>query len=681
MLPSLTLALLALLGSAHPEGVEQALRRLDAPKASERAAAERWLGAHLAPDDLVQVATAAANSGPEALRRLSAALGSDERHFDLVALLLADSQLAARSLGESSMLRLVSDWLGDAGLEPASSLAVLQALIDGRQQEYRWKPRAGHFEEVVEELVLGTTRHRSSEPGFERIEVVLNPRLSGARFDPLAGGEASGEVRPPPVIEDEAINLLFHASLVQGVAVEGFALGRSERARPWLHLVPQDQVGRRRADELIVEWVRAVLDEGDAQRARAGARALGSCGWGAALAWLERRWSGRNDANAMEGVLLAAGRGRVAPMLLQPARVDALLGEADAALAAQDRIGRARAPLITHALANLPPLGLGRAELSERVARGWSGMGPRRRLLRTAILAGMGRAPSAWRDGLRAELASGSGPSSLAQVWTGARALAATEVRPASVPWTELADFGRLLDLAQRKAVADRFVEALAAARLRPPAPLRDPASLPASWGSLERALTLEAWLRAGEPEVAAAHLGALAGLALGPNALAAAERLRAAAPPGWLQAQLELPPDAGPDHGGLRLATLTGVLPAGRHVELMRALEGSGGVAAEDLGLLGALASGPAGERARELLTAAIRKDVEGLPWEQAFERAHADLSAAGRDEEAAKFLRSIRSPLRRSSHPRRTDLMRRRWPRAPGAAPFPLEALEVGL
>lgn len=678
MLASLTLFLLASLAPPPIDEVDAALRRLDAPRAAERAAAERWLALHLDPEHLVPVAAAAAEAGPEVLRRLGAALGSDERHLELVSLLLSDSQLAARGLGEVALQRLVSDWLGDGGLEPASSLAVLQALIDGRRQEYRWLPRPGDFEELIDDLVLRTSLHRRGEPGFERIEVVLNPRLSAARFDPSSRQEAGAG---PLVIEDEAVNLLFHAALVQGVGIEGFALGRSERARPWLHLVPKDQLGLRRADELIGEWLVAVLEAGDAQRARAGARALGACGWAAALEWLEGRWRERNDANAMEGVLLAAARDRVAPILLRTARVESLLGEADAALSAPDRVGRARAALIMNALAALPPRGAGGSDLVEPVARGWAELGPRRRLLRATILAGMKGAPRAWREDVRAQLAAPDTTLSLQLAWAQLRALAGAGARPPAGGSTVLESYARQLEAAGSEGVAEQFVATLRAAHLRPPDRLREPAALPPSWGAVERALTVQAWLGGGEPETAARHLRALASRAPNGEGLAAAEVLRRTAPAGWLASVLEAPPAAGAADPALRLATLLGLLPDGRHGALVEALASAGEPANGDLDLLAALAAGPAGERARELLTAAVRRDVEGVPWEGPFERAHSDLSAQGRDEEAARFLHSIRSALRRSEHPRRTDLIRRRWPRPPGAAPFPLEALGVHL
>src|SRR5688500_10953479 len=65
------------------EDVRAALERLEASSAAERNGAERWLGAHLAAADFPIVAETAKQRGLEARTRLTRALGSDDRHFEL----------------------------------------------------------------------------------------------------------------------------------------------------------------------------------------------------------------------------------------------------------------------------------------------------------------------------------------------------------------------------------------------------------------------------------------------------------------------------------------------------------------------------------------------------------------------------------------------------------------------
>jgi hypothetical protein len=77
----------------------------------------------------------------------------------------------------------------------------------------------------------------------------------------------------------------------------------------------------------VADWSRDLLDPREARRRAGAARALATCGWSAPLEWLERRWLA-GDGAALEGVLLAASRGRVVPSLASQARVRELLVEA-----------------------------------------------------------------------------------------------------------------------------------------------------------------------------------------------------------------------------------------------------------------------------------------------------------------------------------------------------------------
>src|SRR5258707_13937247 len=109
------------------------------------------------------------------------------------------------------------------------------------------------------------------------------------------------------------------------------------------------------------------------------ARALAATGWPAALAFLERRWI-EGDEPALEGLLLAAGRGRVAPALQEPQRQRALY----ARLAAAELDGST----LARALAAAGPLSRTGEPLGPLALEGFDRAGPRERWLRLAALEG-----------------------------------------------------------------------------------------------------------------------------------------------------------------------------------------------------------------------------------------------------------------------------------------------------
>ena len=676
--------------------VSAALARLGDARATERQAAERWLAVHLRPDDLPAVAAAAGGSAPEVQRRLEIALGSDERHFELAALLAADSHAEARRLGEAALARQTSRWLGEGELEPASNFQVLRGIVDRSAPRLALDLERGDFARLVDALVRVGGADLRPRAGSQRIEIVLDPLVLGQTFQPEVPG--GGAV---PRQEGDLGALLFAVASVQGLELEGFGFSGAPGTPTWVHLVPSAQAGQRDAARLIADWVRDLLDPREGRRRAGAARALATLGWGAPLAWLERLWLA-GDGDALEGVLLAASRGRVVPSLATPARVRVLLEEGDRALAARDVTGDALAELVLHALGKLPSHDVDGADLRAPLVEGWEGLDARRRALRLGALCGMGGAPQAFLVRAREELARREPALPAAVALELCRLLAAARAGSATGPRSEVASARGVLELALRRDLGATWVDWLQAGGLSLPREWRDAARPEPALAAWPRLLIAEAWLDAGEREAAAAHLRALAAGRLGPDAERVLERLpRLAAGQGGETLRTAFLGVGTP--GGERLALFAGVLPRERHAALLeRALRGDGDE--EALLALGPLAGDPASpacEGARAAILGLAQPALGGeaeyarpeAAWARAYERAWRDLVAAGDDEGADAWRRalgellseSLREDRSRARAARRTPLWtafaERSWPALGGNPARPLSALESPL
>jgi hypothetical protein len=672
--------------------VADALSRLSDARASERLAAERWLAAHLSPADLPAVAAAAASTEPEVLRRLEIALGSDERHFELCAHLCADSHAAARRLGEAALSRLTAAWMGDGSLEPAASLQVLRGIVDRAAPRLALDPEPGDFARLLDALVRAGGDELRPRAGSARIEVVLDPQVLGAAFQPQAPGGAA-----PPRQEGDLGSLLFALASVQGLELEGFGFSGGPRTPSWVHLVGQAQAGRRDAARLIADWSRDLLDPREGRRRAGAARALATCGWGAPLEWLERRWHA-GDGAALEGVLLAASRGRVVPSLAGPQRVREVLAEADRALAARDATGEALAELSMHALGALPAFAEDGGDLRGLLAQGIETLDARRRALRLGALCDLGSAPESVLAYARSALAAPGGAGSSAERFELCRLLA----RAGSAAPTTLGAPRELLEFALARDLGPTWIDWLRAGGLALPGAWRaasEPAGGLAPW---PRLLVAQAWLEAGEPQAALAHLRALASAPLGGEAARVLEHLAELAR-GPFGAELRAALAAEQAPWAARLALFAGALPRERHLaELERALSGEGG--ADALLALGPLAGdpqSPACAGARQAILGLARPALGGdaslartdAPWAVVFERAWRDLLAAGDDEGAEAWRRELaelvtevtRADRAKARSLRRTPLgaafAERSWPALGGNPARPLAALESPL
>lgn len=108
-------------------------------------------------------------------------------------------------------------------------------------------------------------------------------------------------------------------------------------ARPWIHVVGRGStergaVGRdlRASGGSVIErWCVTAARQGNVVRQSAAARALAALDWAAAVHWFEEWWQSTGDVVALEGLMAASARGRVAPSLQRATSVRTILAFVD----------------------------------------------------------------------------------------------------------------------------------------------------------------------------------------------------------------------------------------------------------------------------------------------------------------------------------------------------------------
>lgn len=682
-----------------PEDVRGALAALEAETASERLAAQRWLAARLEADDLPLVAEVAAGAGLEVRTRLIAALGADDRHLGLAALLATDHDATLRLVGRSAVRKMILRWYEDDTLTPQPMESVEVGLA-GRfaGQLFSLNPRGKRIDNAVDLLA----RNLGTPLGLQRgsVGIALDPTLyvqSAADRDPR-GAEGLRPVAGPARV-GASNELLFSLLRERGLTLESFAF---EGQRAWLHVVDPSSAGTQSADELLGRWVREVLESTSRLRGAGAARALAGSGWPAALVWLEERWLLHGDANAFSGLLLAAGRGRVAPSLARAGVVQQLLADGDRLLVesagdparwdAAQLVARQRVAELKRALAAVGPIGTDGADLTRVVAAGWDEATGAQRNFRMAVLAGMGRAPEELLERVRTWLGTEPGGPTDLQRYGALRLLAAVEFARARRPEPLVVERAfELYELAGQAGSLGAFDGWLRRAGGVPPPAWADPSMLPASMSAPLRTRVLLWHLDAEGPgPTSQRHLLALTAADGGAHEEAVGEMLHQRATAGgggelqalFSQAAVDL------DEAGVlrlqRVALLAGILHEGLHVAMAERLLSTSALADNDLLLVGALCSGPAGDIVRPALYAAVQQDAgqdrgAGLeaPWVRAAERAIHDLSRANQVHTEKGLQRDLRKLLLGSRHPLVKSLQDDSWPRPPGALVVPLESL----
>ena len=368
------------------EDVATRLAELAAPSLERRQAAERWLAGNLKLSDLALVADSLQGGSAEIGRRLVTLLGGRDRHLGLAALLATDGHPATRAVGESALLEMIVRWdpgALDAPLaprtlpDPWTRIVSRSAILGGRDDSLT------QLVDRLERLVPGPAP-LVIDPTLLTSGYLRPPRASGLPIEGAWGDWIRGAARA------WRISFEVHAWR-DSLDNEGPA------ASPWIRLCKRGMEGEGNSASHLVSWVRGVLREHDPATNVACAQALAAVGWPAGLDWLEQRWIESSDQAALQGVLSAAGRGRVVPGLAEAQRVRALLESCDRSLAESKAGCLPRAEALARALAALGPVFRNGQPVSQVLTEGWEQLDSRARWVRLAALeGGHGNRPQAW---------------------------------------------------------------------------------------------------------------------------------------------------------------------------------------------------------------------------------------------------------------------------------------------
>ncbi|QDV06416.1 hypothetical protein Poly30_19250 [Planctomycetes bacterium Poly30] len=275
-------------------------------------------------------------------RRLSVILGGDDRLLGFAVQLAADGHPAVRPVGKDALIAQLNRWSRSALSEPSNGafdvprqeLGLPEPMLQRASFRVALDPN-GTEPDAATDSSGASAFDLLDRRGGAPVPIVVDPsfvermarrpavRLGAARIE----GSWDELLEQLCVIHDGAFQL-------QGYRYPGevFPSDRVEAgdeqppARAWIHVVqrgttqlaPEGRGLRELGAERIAAWCRDVITEGNLIRQSAAARALGVLDWPAAVHWLEQRWAWYGDVVALEGLMAAAARGRVAPSLQDP---------------------------------------------------------------------------------------------------------------------------------------------------------------------------------------------------------------------------------------------------------------------------------------------------------------------------------------------------------------------------
>jgi len=651
------LAVLLLALAPVPRPPDEFLERcaaLSSPAAGERAAAERWLAAHLEPGRHAELMALARGADAEVRARLERIVAADPRRIGLALALAVEGDAGLATLGRSALRLLVSGLEQRLG-EPARRGGELISTLE-RVASSGW-PR---LLRVDLRRPLGEILLELESSGALEVGLTLDPGLE-TRVPRMVEGLAEGPW-------EEVLDQLMRAF---GLSLEGHGLpvGREADARTSGFLRLFEKGLPSAGAELVTDWLLLVAGTGPEGVRLQAARNLAAIDLGPVLDWLAAR-ARAGDRAALEGVLLAGARGRLAAPLLEPEFVAGLLDEAER--------GGPFSVLVLAALEQVPRSGeivaLLRARLTGSRAARW---------LALTWFARTGTLDSAVLEHARATLADPASAPALRLAALQAWASQAPAGSPPPAVAEPLALFALPVDEAER----ERLGRTLAGLGLAPPA--RDPRQLAPTVGLGERLALLEAWAWNGEVAALGAHLAAWAtgsesevdGLLAALSRALQPWRARGRGPL-FVQALAEARKRVPAASRALdRLELLLGLVPP---AEVAAALKRGAWLLtgpSADLALVGALAGYPspfdpgleasARETLHGALAAALQGDGSRLSNEillDALARAATGLFAAGRDEEGEAFAKRVRTAVRRGPKGAlRRQVEMRLWPPAP--------------
>lgn len=634
------------------EDVARWLGRLSAGGSVERLVAQRWLAVHLVRDDFADVAQFARAGAPEVRRRIAQALAADDRHLALAVLLLTDRTPAVEAVGREAVGEMLARWSTSTRAAP------------GRPRRFPedWRERATRRIAVDRDGgALADVVDRLGRLGGGPAPLVLDPSL-----DPAVRLRLPARAAHEGKLVGTFAEVLTRLAFVHRVSFEvlGFleeSDPRSMGARPFLRVCKAGDEGEGTAERHIILWCEGVVREQSPDWNAACARALAATGWPAGIAWLERLWLASGDESALEGLLVAAARDRVAPALYRLEAIRALLATLDERLARGEPGSIPAAERRAWALARLAPTNASGEELVGPILAGWSAAPSAGRWLRLVVLEGMSASRADAERVAREALASTAEPVVRAQALRTLASIGSAGGAPVEVG-APLALFER----ANRLDLVEEFARALVDSRAAVP-----DGSWPGALPSIPAVqLALFEWaLAAGARPVA---LGALDRLLAQQDALPdIARRLRRWAGMGRRAELLEFHRVARAGAQGavraarlLRLGAWAGLLAPEEEREVLDRLLAIESPSADELLDLGVFAASPTiGWRAREGLVAAVSAGAAEALLRPAIERAAAGLLAARLDEEWASLDARVRKAAVLSGHSLAQSLARHDW------------------
>ena len=671
--------------SAAAVDVADALSRLSAASVQERAAAERDLAGELQLADAALLSEAARAGSAEVRARIAAALMSDARHFALAAELAAKADPEVARTGALAIAGQASAWLGSSDQDPLPLAGIERTVRGSFSGLWSLDISRGELEPLLDQIARLVSARRDDRPGLPAPPIVLDPSFDPRQSRPLSGAEDLG-----PIVVGSFDQLLYGVVVTHGALFDVYGWNEG---RTWIVVRPVGVRAGRSAQALLLEWVLAVQRGGASPGA---ARALASCGWPAALEWLDLRWRKTKDPAAFEGLVLAAGRGAIGASLESPLGAQALLERADFALAGPGGM-RQQAAELARALQSLGALA------APSWKAGFAAASVRARMLRCALVAGARVAPTDFVDVLRSQLLAID--TSAEERCALLRALSALGLAPSQdlqVPGIEAA-FAWALEHDSGRA----FPTWLRAIGAREPPVWHDPRSLPPA-AQIE--LCADALAHVNESkaarETAASRLAALLAQPRGEElALALFERESLWVPPAQLRAALLGARGAGADSALIaRVSLCSGLATAEEGRELTEAVFASDSWSASDWRVAGAAIAKVGGvlddwprkpnepgsnyaiflqrlEKVREQVQATpAGADVQGLDagWVQGCERCLSLLRSRQSEPGAREFLRNLRVLFQRTSHALRRELSLGRFPVPSSAVVVEVEGLE---
>ena len=276
---------------------------------------------------------------PGVRRRLALLLGADDRLLRHAVELAVASNAEFADVGRQAIDAQLLRWSRSAFDEPAvASFDVPRISV---RFPADWEDRASAMVGVDPNAGGGVAAFdRLDLHGRGPAPVILDPqvvermiRRPSAPLDALRVDGSWTEVL-------EALATVHDA----GFQVQGYRFPEDREpdegvapARPWIHVVGRGStergaVGRdlRASGGSVIErWCVTAARQGNVLRQSAAARALAALDWAAAVHWFEEWWQSTGDVVALEGLMAASARGRVAPSLQRAASVRSVLAFID----------------------------------------------------------------------------------------------------------------------------------------------------------------------------------------------------------------------------------------------------------------------------------------------------------------------------------------------------------------